>query len=133
MDAGFAWNGAMAAGKINLQCDTAVRDILCTAIRDYAHAAYPEGGSECAQVARYTLLDLAREIEDGICEDNGSVLISRRPRAMIKAALEFYFDRLDQAQQDTSLHQRKLMAGLLKEQAVSWVELDAAQAADASA
>jgi hypothetical protein len=123
----------MAAGRINLQCDTVVRDILCTAIRDYAHAAYPVGGSECAQVARYTLLDLAREIEDGICEGNGSVLISRRPRAMIKAALEYYFDRLDQAQQDTSLYQRKLMAGLLKEQAVSRVDLDAAQVADASA
>ncbi|MDH3980584.1 MAG: hypothetical protein OEU91_08740 [Gammaproteobacteria bacterium] len=123
----------MAAGKINLQCDTAVRDILCTAIRDYAHAAYPAGGSDCAQVARYTLLDLAREIEEGIREDGGSVLISRRPRAMIKAALEYYFDRLDQAQQDTSTHRRKLMAGLLKEQAVSRVELDAAQAADAAA
>jgi hypothetical protein len=123
----------MAAGKINLQCDAAVRDILCTAIRDYAHAAYPAGGSDCAQVARYTLLDLAREIEEGIHEDNGSVLISRRPRAMIKAALEYYFDRLDQAQQDTSLHRRKLMAGLLQEQAVSRVELDAAQAADAAA
>jgi hypothetical protein len=68
-----------------------------------------------------------------IHEDNGSVLISRRPRAMIKAALEYYFDRLDQAQQDTSLHRRKLMAGLLQEQAVSRVELDAAQAADAAA
>jgi hypothetical protein len=123
----------MAAGKINLQCDTAVRDILCTAIRDYAHAAYPTGGSECAQVARYTLLELAREIEAGIREDNGALLISRRPRAMLGAALEYYFDRLDQAGQGTSLFQRELMAGLLKEQAVSRVELLAAQAADATA
>ncbi len=123
----------MAAGKINLQCDTAIRDILCAAIRDYAHAAYPAGGSECAQVARYTLLELAREIEDGIRGDNGSLLISRRPRAMVRAALEYYFDRLDQAQQGSSLHQRELLAGLLKEQAVSRAELLAAQAADTPA
>jgi hypothetical protein len=123
----------MAAGKINLQCDTAIRDILCAAIRDYAHAAYPAGGSECAQVARYTLLELAREIEEGIREDNGSLLISRRPRAMVRAALEYYFDRLDQAQQGSSLHQRELLAGLLKEQAVSRAELLAAQAADTAA
>jgi hypothetical protein len=123
----------MAAGKISLRCDTAVRDILCTAIRDYAHAAYPAGGSECAQVARYTLLELAREIEQGIGEESASMLISRRPRAMVRAALEYYFDRLDQAQRGTSLHQRELMAGLLKEQLVSQAELQAAQDADASA
>jgi hypothetical protein len=123
----------MASGKINLQCDTAVRDILCTAIRDYACAAYPEGGSECAQVARYTLLELAQQIENGIREGNGAVLISRRPRAMVRASLEYYFDRIDQAQQGTSLHQRELMIGLLKEQAVSGDELAAAQAVDASA
>jgi hypothetical protein len=123
----------MASGKINLQCDTAVRDILCMAIRDYACAAYPEGGSECAQVARYTLLELAQQIENGIREGNGAVLISRRPRAMVRASLEYYFDRIDQAQQGTSLHQRELMIGLLKEQAVSGDELAAAQAVDASA
>ena len=49
----------MANAKITLQCDIPVRNILCAAIRDYACAACPEGGSECAQVARYTLPDLA--------------------------------------------------------------------------
>ena len=123
----------MATGRINLQCDVAVRDILCTAIRDYAHAAYPPGGSDCAQVARYTLLELAQQIEQGIREDNGSLLISRRPRAMLRAALEYYYDRLDEAQQGSSLHRRELMAGLLKEQAVSQADLQAAQAADTTA
>ena len=54
----------MAAKKITLQCDVPVRDIVCSAIRDYARAAYPEGGSECAQVARYTLLELATNFKD---------------------------------------------------------------------
>ena len=59
--------------KIKLCCDVTVRDVLCTAIREYAHAAYPEGGSECAQVARYTLLELAADIDAGITDDGETV------------------------------------------------------------
>jgi hypothetical protein len=52
----------MATRKIVLCCDIPVRDILCAAIREYAHAAYPEGGSDCAQLAPYTLLELAAAV-----------------------------------------------------------------------
>jgi hypothetical protein len=52
---------------------------------------------------------------------------------MLGAALEDYFDRLDQAGQGTSISRRKRMAGLLKEQALDRVERLAAQAADATA
>ena len=120
----------MATRKIVLCCDIPVRDILCTAIREYAHAAYPEGGSECAQVARYTLLQLAAEINDGISEEKVSVEISKRPRPMVKASLEFYFNRQDEACATTSMHQRELFVSLLSGEAVTRVELEAAVAAD---
>ena len=116
--------------KITLCCDVTVRDVLCTAIREYAHAAYPEGGSECAQVARYTLLELAADIDAGIAEDNETVEVSKRPRAMVKAALEYYFNRADAAQGLTSSHQRALFGGLLQEQKVTCSDLEAAMAAD---
>ena len=116
--------------KIKLCCDVTVRDVLCTAIREYAHAAYPEGGSECAQVARYTLLELAADIDAGIAEDNETVEVSKRPRAMVKAALEYYFNRADAAQGLTSSHQRALFDGLLQEQKVTCSDLEAAMAAD---
>ena len=116
----------MAAKKITLHCDVPVRDIVCTAIREYAHVAYPEGGSECAQVARYTLLELADEINTGINDASHGVEISRRPRAMVKAAIEYYFNRHDEAEGTTSTRQRQLFNGLLEEQPLMSAELQAA-------
>ena len=120
----------MAARTISLQCDLAVKDILCRAIRDYAFAAYPEGGSECAQVARYTLLELVSTIDAGITADNGVVEVSKRPRAMIRAAIEYYFDREDAAQGGSSAEQRKVFAGLLAGEPTSRAQLEAAAAID---
>jgi len=120
----------MATTKIKLQCDVPVRDIVCAAIRDYALAAYPEGGSDCAQVARSALLDLAAQIEAGIHANSAAVLISRRPRAMVKAAFTWYYDRLDAEQGGDSIHQRECLQSLLREQSVQRADLDAARAAD---
>ena len=120
----------MAARKIVLHCDVTVGDIVCTAIRDYAHAAYPVGGSECAQVARYTLLELAADIDAALTDQRPAVEISKRPRAMVKAAFEYYFNRMDEARGGTSAHQRQLFAGLLEEKTVTMSELQAAVARD---
>ena len=122
----------MAARKITLHCDVAVRDIVCAAIRDYAHAAYPEGGSECAQVARYTLLELAAEIDAGITGHSETVQISKRPRAMVKAAIEYYFNRMDEARGVSSTHQRSLFLELLEGRTVTSSDLQAAAAEDNS-
>jgi len=100
------------------------------AIREYAHAAYPEGGSECAQVACYTLLELAGDIEAGISEENEVIEVSKRPKAMVKAALEYYFNRADEAQGQTSSHQRALFDSLLQGQPVIQADLNAARVAD---
>ena len=121
----------MASAKIHLRCDVPVRDLLCSAIRDYAFAAYPAGGSDCAQVARYTLLELADQIEQGINEHVHELAISRRPRAMVRAALQYHFDRQDDASRASSLQQRDLMAALLQERPVSAADLARARAADA--
>ena len=123
----------MAAGKLTLSCDGMVRDILCTAIRDYAIAAYPPGGSDCAQVARYTLLELANQIEAGIVDAVASVEISRRPRAMIRAALQYHFDRADAEHNAMSVHQRALFEEVLQEVPVDRGRLEAALAADRAA
>lgn len=119
-----------ARKKIQLCCDPDVRDILCTAIREYAHAAYPVGGTECAQVARYTLLELAAEIEAGITGENELIEVSKRPRVMVRAALEYYFNRSDETRDLTSVHQRALFDSLLRGQAVKRSDLELALAAD---
>ena len=120
----------MANAKINLQCDIPVRNILCAAIRDYAYAAYPEGGSECAQVARYTLLELATQIETGIDHDAASVQISRRPRAMVRAAIAWFYDRQDAEQGGESGQQRARLLSLLQGERVGQAELEQAASKD---
>jgi hypothetical protein len=123
----------MTAAKLTLVCDGVVRDILCTAIRDYATAAYPPGGSDCAQVARYTLLELANQIEAAVADAVEPVEISRRPRAMLKAAVQYHFDRADAEHGTVSMHQRALFGELLREVPVNRERLAAALAADRAA
>ena len=120
----------MPPATITLHCDLAVKEILCRAIREYAHAAYPEGGSDCAQVARYTLLELAQQIDAGITADRQQVEISRRPRVMVKAAIEYYFDRQDVGAGAGSARQRDLLNGVLRGEVVTRDGLAAAAAAD---
>ena len=120
----------MSRARIRLQCDVPVKELLCRAIRAYARAAYPEGGSDCAQVARYTLLELARQIDAGISPDNGCVEISRRPRAMVRAAIDYHFDCQDAVSGSGSAHQRELLYGLLRGEAVRAECLAAARDAD---
>ncbi len=123
----------MPAKTLLLQCDVTVRDILCTALREYAHAAYPEGGSECAQVARYTLLQAADTIEAGISDETGEVQVSRRLRTNLKAALEYWFDRRDEQTCASSVQQRTHFAELLKGSPLCAADLEAARLADRAA
>jgi len=115
---------------MTLRCDIAISDLLCRATREYAHAAYPEGGSDCAQVARYTLLEAASAIDTAITTDHGEAVISRRLRTTLKAAIDYHFDRLDAASGTGSVHQRAVFAGLLRGESLSRAALVAAMAAD---
>jgi hypothetical protein len=123
----------MAARTLILHCDNSVREILSRAVREFAHAAYPEGGSECAQVARYTLLNVAADLDAAIEANAGEVHLSRRIRPNLKAALEYHFDLQDAASGHGTAMQRELFAGLLKGEAVNVTDLEAARAADDNA
>ena len=81
-------------------------------------------------MARYTLLELAADIDAGISGDNETVEVSRRPRAMVKAALEYYFNRADATQGSDSRQQRAVFNSLLQEQPVTRSDLEAARKAD---
>jgi hypothetical protein len=122
----------MAARTLVLHCDNSIREILSRAIREFAHAAYPVGGSECAQVARYTLLNVADAIDAAIESNAGEVPVSRRIRPNLKAALDYHFDLIDAASGHGSTQQRELFAGLLEGEVVNVAYLEAARAADIS-
>jgi hypothetical protein len=120
----------MASRTLTLRCDLAVKNLLCGAIRDYAHAAYPEGGSECAQVARYALLQAADAIDAAVSSGHPEAVVSRRLRAMLQAAVDYHFNREDAASGSASIRQRALLTGLLEGRPLTCAELGEAAASD---
>lgn len=59
---------------------------LAEIIRVFAEAAYPQGGSDCAQVAREALLTTATQIETA----DGPATASVRQRPLLKQAVKWY-------------------------------------------
>lgn len=68
-------------------------------IETYVDAAYPPGGSECAQSAREALLTAAARLQHEYDSANGTVSVSRRIKAHLKAALSYYSDSQQQNRQ----------------------------------
>ena len=75
---------------ITLKAPFAAIQTLADVIKAYVAAAYPAGGSECAQSAREALLTTGQQIINGYDTASGSVDISRRIKAHLKSALEYY-------------------------------------------
>ena len=68
-----------------LTCNPAERAALQSALRQFAAAAYPPGGSECAQAARAGLLQIA---DQRLTPDAGAELtIPRRQRPLLRSAV----------------------------------------------
>lgn len=78
--------------ELVLHCPPVIIDLLNDAIQIYAQAAYPPGGSECAQSAREALLVTAQKLLQDFNSDSGTSKMSRRIRSHVKAALEYYFE-----------------------------------------
>ncbi|VAW93354.1 hypothetical protein MNBD_GAMMA21-967 [hydrothermal vent metagenome] len=75
---------------IILYAPPAAIQTLAEAVTAYVEAAYPAGGSECAQSAREALLSTVLTLRNEYDNDNRSVSISRRIKAHLKSALEYY-------------------------------------------
>ncbi len=94
----------MAGRVVTLDCSPAQAVRLAEALRTYVDAAYPRGGSPCAQVARETLLDTARQL----AADDGPATIPRRQRHLVRAATEWYWGEDGPGDTSTETVQRLL-------------------------
>lgn len=76
----------MRQKTVSLDCDAHLANSLALAVRAYAEAAYPSGGSECAQVARAALVDVA-----ALCEahSGGHLVLRRRLMPQVRAAVRW--------------------------------------------
>lgn len=65
---------------------------LADAVAAYAHAAFPTGGSECAQVSREALLATAHSCAG---HAGGPLSLRKRQMAQLRAAVDWYFSEVD--------------------------------------
>ena len=79
---------------VAVDCTIATARQLALILRTFAHAAYPDGGSECAQVARETLNAAAAACES---HTGGPLLLRRRLLPQLRAALRWYVSEHDMA------------------------------------
>ena len=77
----------MKRGVVDVTSDMATARELARVLRAYAHAAYPPNGSECAQVARSTLLDTAATCER---HTGGALQMRRRQLPILRAAIRWW-------------------------------------------
>jgi hypothetical protein len=82
--------GALSGKTFTLQATPEEAARLSEALAAYAYAAFPPGGSECAQVSRETLLESARQIAQRGATATGAQL-RRRQRKVFRSALQWYF------------------------------------------
>lgn len=104
--------------ELILHCPEAVVVLLHEAIQHYAYAAYPPGGSECAQSARESLLMTAEKLKQSYDARSGTSKMSRRSRSHVKAAVDYYFEQAPNYSQT----QQQLINSVLAGEAVTEVQ-----------
>lgn len=92
---------------IEIELAPTLSSALAEAVTAYAHAAFPDGGSECAQVSREALLDTARHVR---AHSGGPLSLRRRQLPQLRAATEWYFSEGSNAQTKTAEALRKLLS-----------------------
>lgn len=86
------------------------RSLLAEAIRCFAEAAYPPGGSECAQVAREALCNSAAIIADS----DATPELSTRQRVMLRQAVQWYCENIASVPDDRRAALSDALLRLLK-------------------
>jgi hypothetical protein len=92
----------MKKRTLTFSCTDNSCQYLATIIKHYAHAAFPVGGSECAQATRESLVDMAYGLDSTM---EISVAINRRQVPMLKSAIKWYFSEV---KRDETLKQHLL-------------------------
>jgi len=90
---------------IEINCNEEMKNIICTALRNFAVIAYPKTeNSECNLVASDALLNAAKEFEENHTK-TGKGIINRRLRMMLKTAIEAHYKILSELENTNTSHQ----------------------------
>ena len=82
----------MKKRQLHFICTNHACEKLAKVLSTYAHAAFPVGGSDCAQATRESLLDMALRL----AENKDDVFaINPRQIPMLKSAIKWYFSEVE--------------------------------------
>jgi hypothetical protein len=93
--------------EVEFEMTATLAGSLADAVVAYAHAAFPEGGSECAQVSREALLDTAKRCRD---HRGGTLPLRKRQLAQLRAAVDWYFAEAPEASAEDGEALKALLA-----------------------
>lgn len=89
-----------------LSLDETTADAIATAVFVYADAAYPAGGSECAQASNQSLKQLADAIRNS---SHIPFSYKKRQRPMLKAAIQWFYSADNPIEHDASIKPETLI------------------------
>ena len=93
-----------------LSLDERTAVAIATAVYVYADAAYPPGGSECAQATNQSLKQLAQAIGNSA---EIPFTYKKRQRAMLKAAVSWFYSEDNLIEHDHSINPDELIEKLV--------------------
>jgi len=94
-----------------LSLDIETANAIATAVFIYADAAYPQGGSECAQASNQSLKQLAQAIHNS---PQIPFNYKKRQKPMLKAAIRWFYSADNPIEHDASIQAETLINKLIE-------------------
>ena len=101
------------AKLIEIHGPAELQHIIVAALELYAQQAFPDSGSPCQMVSREALLEAANKFAAHY-QQAGTGIISSRMRAMLKAAIKFYYHLQMEQQNRSTHHQCELLLAMCR-------------------
>jgi len=115
---------------IDIYCNEKMKDIICSALRNFACLAYPKiENSECNLVAADALLNAADEFEKVFSETEKGIL-NRRLRMVVKTAIEAHYDIISNLEKRVTKNQCEVMLSVCRGEHIDFQQLVEAERLD---
>ena len=112
--------------QIAISCCSTVKDILCEALKGYAHEILPEKDAGQFGATRHQLLTVIRNLETTCADADDVLLIDQRYKGPCVAAIHHHYSRIHQTLNSPVAQQKQLLLDLLQGVPACDIELESA-------
>lgn len=111
---------------IAISCSSTVKEILCEALKNYAHDVLPENEPGLYGATRHQLLNVIRNLERKCVDADDVLLIDQSYKGPCVAAIYHHFSRINQTLNASVDEQRQLLLDLLQGKPACDIQLESA-------